>query len=128
LARACECKPDGGYTKPTFTGVTFAHLLFGGHLNQQFAGQSYFNSTERVGQALVDEVVRLNDRKNPDEGNRRVYGATLGRAIGFFYDPITKTWVATNRVRVVTEKDNCTSTFRAGNEVVTMFPIPPNKP
>ncbi len=79
FARMCECKPDGGYSKPTFTSVTYAHLLFGGHLSERFSSKGYFSSTEAVGQTLVDEVVRVG-RRVSQRGSRDVWEATLPRS------------------------------------------------
>lgn len=77
FARMCECKPDGGYDRPTFTFVTFAHVLFSGHLSQRFSDKSYFASTERVGQVLVDEVMSRGRQAAGTTANRMVIEAEL---------------------------------------------------
>jgi YD repeat-containing protein len=125
-ARMCECKPDEGYSKPTFTSVTYAHLLFGGHLSERFSSKGYFSSTEAVGQTLVDEIVRVGSRVSQPRGSRVVWEATLTRS---FLTPAgyarqsDGTFKPTDKIRMVIEANNCATNFRAGNEVVTMFPI-----
>ncbi len=125
FARMCECKPDGGYSKPTFTSVTYAHLLFGGHLSERFSSKGYFSSTEAVGQTLVDEIVRVGGRVS-QSGSRVVWEATLARSFttpAGYARQSDGTFKPTDRVRMVIETANCATNFRAGNEVVTMFPI-----
>jgi hypothetical protein len=120
LARVCECKPGQGYPKPTFTLVTFAHVLFSGHLSARFSDKSYFASTEKVGQALVDEVMlkALPIDRTP-KGSRMEVVADLRRTVG--YDA-RRGLIGTSYVTVVYEANNCSTSFRGGNEVVTMYP------
>jgi YD repeat-containing protein len=125
-ARKCECKPDEGYKKPTYTNVTYFHLLFGGHLSKTFADQSYFAATENVRQALVDEIVSKTPGGPTNSRGRLEYVANLGRLVGYVTDPTAPTgWRETAIVKMIVEKDNCTSKFRSGNEVVTMYPFIP---
>jgi hypothetical protein len=126
VARACECKPSGGYSRPTFTLVTYAHVLFGGHLSPLFSDKSYFASTEKVGQALVDEVIAKASAppgKIVRDGNMDVYHAPMGRDIGMVSSDFASSvpFVSTQWVRMVVERSNCAGRW-GGNEVVTIFP------
>jgi hypothetical protein len=50
----------------------------------------------------------------------------MGRLIGYVADPTAPGgWRETAVVKMIVEVDNCTSRFRAGNEVVTMYPFLP---
>ncbi len=71
IARACRCDPNQGFAKPKYTAVTFEHVFRGGHIIPMFSDQSYFASTEKVGQALVDEVIARRGTKRID-GTRDV--------------------------------------------------------
>jgi YD repeat-containing protein len=124
-ARECECKPDGGYDRPTFTMVSFAHVLFSGHLSPRFSGKSYFAPTEKVGQALVDEIMARGEPGRSKDPRRAVVEATLTRPLGpvGYARAANGTFVPTNRVRLVYEREQCDKRFRSRNEVVTVFPI-----
>lgn len=72
---------------------------------------------------MVDEVVAKKTFFRA-VGSRDRYDADLGRAVGYFRDANSQSgFTATTKVRLVVERDNCTSKFWARNEVVTMFPI-----
>jgi hypothetical protein len=59
-------------------------VLFGGHLSPLFSDKSYFASTEKVGQALVDEVMAQgSEDKVRSTATRVVVTATLGRDVGY---------------------------------------------
>jgi len=123
VARACRCDPNQGYGAPTFTAVTFAHVFYSGHIYPMFTTKSTFSATEKVGQALVDEVVAKATVKSPS-GTRTVYWANLQRVVGKTYDAdsaFSDKRVDTQWVRLVVETSNCSSSWRA-NEVVTMHP------
>jgi YD repeat-containing protein len=128
-ARNCRCDPNKGFSKPTFTDVTYAHVLWGGHMTPMFSDQSYFAPSETVKQSLVDEVIAKHSRKktNPN-GSREIYWANLQRTVGKTYDRLSTSsekLVDTQWVRLVVETSNCSSLWRA-NEVVTLFPdLPP---
>lgn len=123
-ARLCECKPEGGYERPTFTAVTFAHVLFSGHLSPSFSDKSYFAPTEAVGQTLVDEVMAHGQEVPSGDPNRVVVAAVLTRPLGSVGYARTSTgaFVSTNKVRLVYERTHCSSRFRGRNEVVTIYP------
>jgi len=123
-ARLCECKPEGGYERPTFTAVSFAHVLFSGHLSPSFSDKSYFAPTEAVGQTLVDEVMAHGQEVPSGDPNRVVVAAVLTRPLGSVGYARTSTgaFVPTNKVRLVYERTHCSSRFRGRNEVVTIYP------
>jgi hypothetical protein len=126
IERACRCDPNQGFSRPEFTKVTYIHLLWGGHLSPMFSDQSYFAPSEKVGQALVDEVIgrALPSDKRP-RGDRDIYEVDLGRIIGLTYDKtsmLPNKFVPTQIVRVIVERNNCSSYWRF-NEVVSMYPI-----
>lgn len=88
-----------------------------------FSDQSYFASSEKVGQTLVDEVIARYSRKDTD-GSREIYWANLRRIVGKTYDrdsASSEKLVDTQWIRLVVETSNCSSLWRA-NEVVTLFP------
>ena len=123
INRLCRCDPNQGYSKASYTDRTFAHLLVGGHLGPVWPTQSYFSTNEKVGQALVDEVIAKQSRKETN-GTRDMYWADMNRVVGVTYDNDSASSdkrVATQWVRIVIENSNCSSTWRA-NEVVTIFP------
>ena len=105
--------------------MSFAHVLFGGHLSPRFSDKSYFAPTEKVGQALVDEVIAQGEIVSRPYERRAVVEADLVRPL----DPVgyartkTGTFLPTNKVRLVYERNHCDTRFRAGNEVVTIHPI-----
>jgi hypothetical protein len=85
--------------------------------------KSTFSATEKVGQALVDEVIAKATVKRLS-GTRTVYWADLKRIVGKSYDPFSfssNKRVDTQWVKIVVESSNCSSSWRA-NEVVTMHP------
>lgn len=125
FARSCECKPDGGYDRPTFTFVSFAHVLFSGHLSPRFSNKSYFASTEKAGQALVDEVMARGQVVPQPNERRVVVEADLIRPLNpvGYARTTTGAFVPTNKVRLVYERNNCSTRFHARNEVVTLHPI-----
>jgi YD repeat-containing protein len=55
VTRMCQCDPKGGYSKPTLTPGTYAHISISGHLAPVFSNKSYFSVP--VNQAFVDEIV-----------------------------------------------------------------------
>ncbi|XVJ69751.1 MAG: RHS repeat protein [Rhizobacter sp.] len=124
IARACTCDPSNGYSKPKYSGNSFVHVFTGGHTTPMWSDQSYF--TEKVGQALVDEVVAkaaTQPGSLRQEGTRHVYRVNMGRDIGKFptpQDTITP-FQTTRWVRLVVEKNNCAGRWKF-NEVVTIFP------
>jgi hypothetical protein len=124
--RWCECQPEGGFDRPTFTRVTYTHLLLGGHLSPRFSDKGYFASTERVGQALVDEIMASSPIVSDSNPHRIVVEATLNRSpdrpMGFAR-ATGGTFVPSNRVRLIFERNQCNTRFHARNEVVTMYPI-----
>jgi YD repeat-containing protein len=122
ISRLCRCDPSGGYSKPTFTARTFAHVFWGGHTTAMFADQSYFAFNTKVGQALVDEVVAKATRVDT-QGTRDIYHAPMGRDMGMIQDPVSSgaPFVSSQWVRLVVEKSNCSSRWDR-NEVVTIFP------
>jgi YD repeat-containing protein len=123
IARACRCDPRQGFSAPTFTAVTFAHVFYGGHLLPMFSDKSHFAPTEKVGQALVDEVVARGGKGNV-EGTRHVYNVKMGRIVGTRYDRASMSsdkHVTTEWITMIVEGNNCSSDWRL-NEVVTMYP------
>ncbi len=121
MLRACQCDPSGGYSKPTLTAASYAHLLWGGHLGPMFSDQSYF--TVPVNQALVDEVVALSTLPGATvvtRGQRKEYSVPMGRAIGMTR-LAGNSFATTSRIKMVVEDNNCAGT-RARNEIVTMHP------
>jgi hypothetical protein len=54
-------------------------------MTPMFSDQSYFAPTEKVGQALVDEVVARPGKKDTD-GTRDIYNVNIGRVVGMRYD------------------------------------------
>jgi hypothetical protein len=125
VARACECKPSGGYSRPTFTLVTYAHVLFGGHLSPLFSDKSYFASTEKVGQALVDEILARGIEVSGPGALRVVIEADLDRPLDpvGYARPTSGGFRPTTKVRLIYERSHCLFRLWAGNEVVSMFPI-----
>ena len=120
---ACRCDPSQGVGAPKFTEVTFAHVFYGGHMTPMFSDQSYFAPTEKVGQALVDEVVARPGKKDVG-GTRDIYNVNMGRIVGVRYDKDSTSSdkrVPTQWITLVVERNNCSSTWRF-NEVVTIYP------
>ena len=125
FARMCECKPDGGYSKPTFTSVTYAHLLFGGHLSERFSSKGYFSQRKQWVRRWLMRLSEWTGAKKP-VGLRDVWEATLPCSFttpAGYARQSDGTFKPTDNVRMVIETENCATNFRAGNEVVTMFPI-----
>ena len=121
---ACRCDPSQGFGAPKFTAVTFAHVFYGGHMTPMFSDQSYFAPTEKVGQALVDEVISRAAGKKFPVGSRDVYNVNMGRLVGMRYDKdsaSSNNLMPTPWVTMVVERNNCSSSWRF-NEVVTLYP------
>jgi hypothetical protein len=123
LINQCKCDPAGGYSKPTLTILSQAHLLAGGHLGPMFSDQSYF--TEPVTQALVDEIVAKHQGQPAQSrsGARDVYYVPdMGRFVG--ESPSGAGMFQLRRdVTMIVERNNCSGNLlRARNEIVTMYP------
>ncbi len=125
IARACRCDPNQGFGAPKFTAVTFAHVFQGGHVIPMFSDKSTFASTEKVGQALVDEVIaRASPNDKETDGTRDVYHVNMGRVVGMRYDRTSTSSdkrVPTHWITMIVERNNCSSNWRF-NEVVSMYP------
>ena len=105
--------------------MTFAHTFYGGHIVPMFSDQSTFAPTEKVGQALVDEVIAKSGGKSVPDKNRDVYNVNMGRIVGMRYDKNSTSpdkRVPTQWVTMVVERSNCNSLFWRFNEVVSMYP------
>jgi hypothetical protein len=91
-----------------------------------FSDQSYFATTEKVGQALVDEIIgRASPTDKKTVRDRDIYEVDMGRIIGLTYDRssmLPNKFVPTQIVRVIVERNNCSKYWRF-NEVVSMYPI-----
>lgn len=123
IARACRCDPNRGFGAPKFTAVTFAHVFYGGHMIPMFSDKSYFLPTEKVGQALVDEVMAKLGKRRTD-GSRDVYNVNMKRVVGMRYDKESASsdkHVPTEWITLVVERNNC-SIFWRFNEVVSIYP------
>jgi YD repeat-containing protein len=129
IARACTCQPAGGYATPTFTDVTYMHVLYGGHLTPLFSDKSYFSPSEKVGQALVNEVLAkaaaIRDEGNlgGPKGTYRRYNIDMGRDVGMVRSSFSSAvpFVTTRWITLVVEESNCASKWNR-NEVVTIYP------
>lgn len=98
-----------------------------GYVIPMFLEKSTCATTEKVGQALVDEVIARAspaDKKVNATGTRDVYNVNVGRIVGVRYDKDSTSSdkrVPTQWVTLVVERNNCSSTWRF-NEVVTIYP------
>ena len=120
IARWCRCNPSGGFSKPTLTGMSYAHIAISGHLGASFANKSYF--TEPVNQALVDEIVSKDPRLDPPGDDRRKYFVLdMGRPVGFVRNS-AGTFTQTRSATMIVHKNNCDNVYRVRNEVITMYP------
>ena len=123
FARWCECDPNSGYGKPTFTAKTFAHVFYGGHTMAMFSDKSYFDFSTKVGQALVDEVVaREAFGRKRRVGARDEYIVPMGRMIGMTRVKNAPGFVPTDSILLIVERNNCSGPWKF-NEVVTIHPI-----
>ena len=121
----CRCDPNKGFQNASYTDRTFTHLLSGGHLGPVWPTQCYFFPTEKVGQALVDEIIAkaLPTDKQPNR-SRVIYNVDMNRPVGMWYDKNSTSlnkFSSTQRITMVIERNNCSSTWRF-NEVVTIYP------
>jgi hypothetical protein len=127
LLAKCECPPDGGFERPTLTVLSWAHLLVSGHLAETWSNKSYF--TETVSQAFLDEVMSKGPTRSEARDRVSLYVPDMGRNIGMspaggrFFEP-------RRDVTVVVQSTNCFEKYLGGwrtrNEVITMFPGPPD--
>ncbi|OYY75423.1 MAG: hypothetical protein B7Y40_00415 [Gammaproteobacteria bacterium 28-57-27] len=121
IARACQCNPNGGYSKPTLTAGSYVHLAMGGHLWPMFSDQSYF--TTPVNQGLVDIAVATAQVKKPGRYSTR-YEAQLPYPVGMTRDPYSVGILSpTHKLRIIVQDNPCVNFPYDKNEILTMYPI-----